>query len=174
MEMDIKRVVTVPNCITMVRIIGTLCLIFTEPLSTAFFVIYAICGISDILDGTVARLTKAITPLGAKLDSVADLLFYTTMFIKVFPILLGRVSVFVWMIVIAIVAARIINYTVFAVKNKSMASEHTKLNKATGFMVFMMPFAIHTEFFDYYCIVCCIIAGFAVFHELLLHIKKEA
>ena len=38
------------NIITSTRLIGTIALIFTEPLSDVFFAIYIWCGISDILD----------------------------------------------------------------------------------------------------------------------------
>ena len=33
------------------------------------------CGISDMIDGTIARKTKSISGLGARLDSVADSVF---------------------------------------------------------------------------------------------------
>ncbi|MBQ5555857.1 MAG: CDP-alcohol phosphatidyltransferase family protein, partial [Erysipelotrichaceae bacterium] len=43
------------NIITFTRILGTLCLIFLTPLTLPFFVVYIWCGLSDVLDGFVAR-----------------------------------------------------------------------------------------------------------------------
>ncbi|MDS1003847.1 CDP-alcohol phosphatidyltransferase family protein [Clostridium sporogenes] len=45
----------IPNLITMIRILGITVLVFIRPFSEIFFIIYLICGISDILDGMIAR-----------------------------------------------------------------------------------------------------------------------
>lgn len=76
-----------PNFITFLRIIGALWLCFIRPFTTAFYVVYTICGISDMLDGWVARMTGSAGEFGAKLDSIADLLFYSVMLLRIFPAL---------------------------------------------------------------------------------------
>ena len=76
-----------PNLITSLRIAGTAGLIFAVPLTPLYFVIYTFCGISDILDGWLARHTGTASDLGARLDSIADLFFYTVMIIQLLPIL---------------------------------------------------------------------------------------
>ena len=38
-----------PNCITVLRMAGTLCLLFLRPLSTGFFVFYTLSGLTDVL-----------------------------------------------------------------------------------------------------------------------------
>ena len=76
-----------PNYITLTRIAGTLWLIFIEPLSVLFYVVYSLCGLTDVVDGYLARKTSSTSELGARLDSVADLLFYAVMLFRVFPIL---------------------------------------------------------------------------------------
>jgi len=48
---------TIPNCISFSRIIFSLILVFIKPLSVAFYAIYIICGLSDIMDGFIARKT---------------------------------------------------------------------------------------------------------------------
>lgn len=55
-----------PNFITFLRIIGALWLCFIRPFTTAFYVVYTICGISDMLDGWVARMTGSAGEFGAK------------------------------------------------------------------------------------------------------------
>jgi len=80
------KYVNVANAITMVRIIGMLLLLFfTDPLTTQFFVIYTVAGISDVFDGYIARLTKTSSAFGAALDSFADLTLYAVMAFKIFP-----------------------------------------------------------------------------------------
>ena len=72
--MNIKNLA---NMITMVRIVGALAMIFCENYTAAFFVVFTLCGVTDIIDGFVARVTHTMSEFGARLDSVADLLFYT-------------------------------------------------------------------------------------------------
>ncbi len=62
-----------PNFITAMRMVGTVALLLTEPLSVCFYVVYALTGITDALDGFIARKLKVTSELGAKLDSAADL-----------------------------------------------------------------------------------------------------
>ena len=77
----------IPNLITMVRIIGSLCLLFVQPLKKPFYIIYTIAGLSDALDGFIARKTNSVSELGSKLDSIADLSFYIVMILRLFPVL---------------------------------------------------------------------------------------
>lgn len=77
--------IVLPNFVTGLRMVGTFLLLFTKAFSPAFYVVYSICGISDVLDGFLARRTGATSEFGARLDSVADLLFYTVMMIKILP-----------------------------------------------------------------------------------------
>jgi len=76
-----------PNIITSLRLVGAIGMLFTKPFSVWFFVLYAFCGISDLADGWIARMTHTESEFGAKLDSVADLSFNAVMVIKTFPTL---------------------------------------------------------------------------------------
>ena len=89
MKLQMKKVFTPPNICTFIRIVGTLCLFLTEPLTLPFFIVYGICGVSDVVDGTLARLTNTETAFGAKLDSIADILFYGVMIIRLLPNLIA-------------------------------------------------------------------------------------
>ena len=71
-----------PNLMTMLRIVGTVVMAFLPPLCAAFYIVYTICGLTDVLDGWFARRFDAGSEFGAKLDSAADLLFYAVMLIK--------------------------------------------------------------------------------------------
>ena len=45
-------------------------------LSIGFYIVYSICGISDMIDGTIARKSNAASDFGAKFDTVADFIFF--------------------------------------------------------------------------------------------------
>ena len=64
-----------PNIITLLRIADSLGLLLCDVTSVAYWIIYALCGLSDIADGWLARKLKCITKTGALLDSLADICF---------------------------------------------------------------------------------------------------
>ena len=165
---------TLPNCISILRMVGTLCLLGTAPLSTPFFVIYTLTGVTDVLDGWLARRTGTESALGARLDSIADLLFYAVMLGKLLPALLRRFPAALWYVVGAIVLIRLASYGVAAWKYRTFASLHTHLNKLTGAAVFAVPFVLPTALADGYCWVVCIIAALASVEELILHLRAKS
>jgi len=51
--------------------------------SFPFLILYVICGLSDVLDGIIARKTNTTSNFGAKLDTIADFIFVTILLIKI-------------------------------------------------------------------------------------------
>ena len=84
------------DAVTMLRMVGTLCLAFVEPETLGFFAVYTITGLTDVLDGWFARKTGTESDFGAKLDSIADLLFYTIMLIRLFPVVWEAFPARIW------------------------------------------------------------------------------
>ena len=60
-----------PNVISALRIAGSIGLLFCVVTGWPFWTLYALCGISDMVDGWLARKLHAETKAGAILDSVA-------------------------------------------------------------------------------------------------------
>lgn len=164
---------SLPNCITGLRIAGAILLVFTAPLTPPFFLVYTLCGVSDALDGWIARRTNSVSELGAKLDSVADLLFYTVMMIKIIPTLWRILPTWIWYMLGGVLLVRAASYITAAVKFKRFASLHTKLNKLTGATLFLMPYFLALRFAIAYCFTVCFIAGIASAQELLLHLRRR-
>lgn len=163
--------INIPNSITSLRVVGTFFLLFLMPLSPEFFVVYLLTGITDVLDGFIARKTKTVSEFGSKLDSIADLFFYFVMIIKILPLLIHALPHHIWYAVAAILLLRIISYVTAAVKYHRFASLHTILNKLTGFVIFSVPFAMHFSCTTPICVLACIISGIASAEELIIHIS---
>lgn len=163
----------IPNLISMVRILGTVCLLFLEPLSIMFYIIYTVSGISDALDGWLARHMKLESALGARLDSVADLLFYAVMLTRIFPVMWIRLPKKIWIIVGIIIGVRLCSYVVAACKYKCFASIHTYMNKLTGAAVFLIPYFLLYPAFVPYSVLVCVIALLASAEELLIHLHSN-
>ncbi|MBQ7335678.1 MAG: CDP-alcohol phosphatidyltransferase family protein [Clostridia bacterium] len=162
----------IPNIITSLRIVGTGCLLFFKPLSVWFYIAYAFTGLTDVLDGYIARKTKTTSELGAKLDSIADLLFYAVMLLKVFPMLWELLPTGLWITVAAVLAVRLCAYITAFAKYHRFASLHTYMNKLTGAAVFLVPFLLLTPIPLPLCWCVCGIAVLSSMEELLIHIFR--
>ncbi len=161
------------NIITCIRIIGTLCLIFIKPLGLSFFIVYTLSGLSDVFDGMVARRCGTSSQFGARLDSIADIVFYSVMLIKVFPIMLKQLPKEIWIFVLIVLSVRLLAYLTAAIKFQAFASLHTYLNKVTGFAIFLIPYFLNQAFTNTYCLIACIIAALSSLEELMIHILNK-
>ncbi len=168
-----KPISVIPNTITSLRILGTVILLFIEPFSLPFFVIYTLCGITDILDGMFARLLKCKSELGARLDSIADMMFYAVMIFKILPELISLLPVFVWIMIALTVLIRIISYSTAAIKYKRFASLHTYMNKAAGLAVFIVPYFVNLPPALFICIAVTLIAMTATIEEFIIHVTQK-
>lgn len=168
-----KEYVTLPNIITSFRIIGAMILIFLKPLSTLFFIVYTVSGLTDAIDGYVARKTNSVSEFGSKLDSVSDLLFYSIMMIKVMPILFSRLPIEIWYYTGLIVFMRIVVYSFVAIKEKEFHSPHTYLNKASGLLFYLLPFVINTKHLEAYAYAMIGVTFFAAIDEVLIILFKK-
>ncbi|MCQ2454647.1 MAG: CDP-alcohol phosphatidyltransferase family protein [Clostridia bacterium] len=171
--MDIKK--NIANFVTSIRILGAIAIIFLKPLESAFFIVYLFCGLSDAVDGFIARKLKITSEFGTKLDSIADLTFYSVMMIKLLPTLCEKLWRFNWAFLFIILAIRISAYAVSAIKFHKFSTLHTILNKISGGGVFLIPFFILLERtpFNIYGVIVCLITYTASLQELVYYIKRK-
>ena len=129
-----------PNILSALRIIGSVGLLFCKPVGAAFWAIYALCGISDMADGWLARKFHAETKAGAILDSVADLSFVVCCAIRLLPLL--SIPSWLWIWAGIIVVIKIVNQVSAWAVFKRFCFPHTIANKLTGFLLFLAVPAI--------------------------------
>ncbi len=168
-----KKRLTIPNFLTMMRIVGSIVLFAFPPLTVGFFIVYTVCGVSDALDGLVARATGQASEFGAKLDSIADLLFYAAMVLKILPLLIEILPAWLWCGVGVVLLIRLLTYLTVAVKYHHFAAQHTYLNKLTSLMMFLLPYLMELEATVGYCTAECAVAGLAAVEELCIHLKGK-
>ena len=125
----------IPNTLSVFRFLGALCLLFCQPAGAAFWVIYGFCGVSDMVDGYLARRLNAESQAGAVLDSVADICFVACCVIRLLPVLLIPTWLWIWAGII--VAIKIINQISALIVCKRFCFPHTKANKLTGLLLFL-------------------------------------
>ena len=159
----------IANIITSSRIVFSLSLLFI-PLSSAwFYVFYLFCGLSDMIDGTVARKTKSASEFGARLDTVSDFVFMTVALIKFVPHL--YIPVWLWIGVITMI--KLVNVVWGFIRTKKLISPHTLLNKITGLLLFLLPATISFIDLTYTLPIVCTVATVAAMHEWYYMEKKH-
>ena len=133
-----------PNAISALRFLGAVCLLFFRVESCAFWVIYFVCGLSDMADGYLARRLGCESKTGALLDSLADLAFMICCCFKLIPALAFPKWLWIWGGVI--VAIKVVNQISALVMYKKCVFPHTVANKVTGALLFVgVPLTVFLE-----------------------------
>ncbi|MBO4639179.1 MAG: CDP-alcohol phosphatidyltransferase family protein [Treponema sp.] len=151
------------NIITGSRFIISIALLFFPAFSPAFYALYLAAGITDMIDGTVARKTGKESEFGARLDSIADIVFVAVCLIKIFPAISIPVWIYIWIGIIALI--RIINIVSGFIVQKQFVMLHTILNKVTGLMLFALPLTVPFVEIKYIAIPVCAVAILAAIQE---------
>ena len=151
------------NTITFFRIAAGIILLFCPVFSPAFYVFYIVAGVSDMLDGFVARKTDTVSKLGARLDTMADFVLVVVCLIKLLPVLRIPAWLYIWIGIIALI--KVINIISGFVVQKRFVTVHSVMNKATGALLFLLPLTLPAVPLKYTAIVVCAAATFAAIQE---------
>ena len=138
-------------------------MMFIHMPSASFFILYMICGLSDVLDEMIARKTSTASDFGARLDTIADFMFAAVLLIKILSGI--EVPVWLWIWIIIIAGIKIANIIIGVVCTKRLIVEHTLLNKITGMLLFLLPLTLFLVEFQYNAMVVCVVATFSAFQE---------
>jgi len=161
----------IANIFTVSRIIFSLPLLFISLSSAWFYVVYLFCGFTDMIDGTIARKTGAVSEFGARLDTVADFLFLSVSLVRFLPTVSVPQWLWVWIAVIG--AVKIGNLIGGFVRTKTFVSLHTVMNKITGLLLFLLPLTFPVIDLNYSSIAVCVTASIAAIQECILIGKKK-
>ena len=151
------------NIITIIRILCSIAILFCPVFSVAFYSLYIAAGLSDMIDGWVARRTHTASEFGAKLDTVADFVFVVVCLVKLLPVMDVPVWLYVWIGIIAVI--KIINIVSGYFVQKRFVAVHSVMNKVTGMLLFVLPLTLSFIDLKYSATVVCIIATFAAVQE---------
>lgn len=153
----------IANIITGSRIIFSIAILFIQPFSPMFYVLYGAAGLTDMIDGTVARKTNTVSVFGTKLDTIAEFILVAVCLIKLLPILDIPVCLWLWIAVIALI--KVINIISGAIMFKRMIVLHTVMNKIVGVLCFLLPLTLSFIELKYSSIVVCAAATIAAIQE---------
>lgn len=159
------------NLITISRILFAFLMLLFPIYSTMFWILYSLAGLSDIIDGTIARKLNQKSKLGAILDSLADLILFVILSIIILP----TITFPLWLIVsISVIASiRIFSYFLSFIKFHSFVSLHTYLNKLSGLLLFLSPLMLYFFGLEPSGIILVVFTSLSSIEELIIDIVSK-
>lgn len=159
------------NIISLSRVAGAIALFFFNDISTAFLIIYVLCGITDLIDGPIARKTNSTSPLGATLDTVGDVATY----LALTKVLIIKKLVAGWILAWILSAGVLFGVSALISKHRfgKLYLPHTYLGKIFGGAVFVLPLAMQFMPGYVWMSVICSIATVHAFELLYVQSKNK-
>jgi len=154
---------SIPNWITAGRILLAAALLFFPAFSFPFFLLYIAAGLTDMVDGAVARKTGTVSKFGDRLDSAADLALVAACLIKLLPALDVPAWLQVWIAGVALIRA--VNLVSSWVMRARPVFLHTVMNKLTGGLLFILPLTAPVVDLKISASLVCAVATFAAIQE---------
>ncbi|MGN1164284.1 MAG: CDP-alcohol phosphatidyltransferase family protein [Candidatus Ornithospirochaeta sp.] len=151
------------NLLSASRIAAAVFLLFFPPLSREFFALYLYCGISDIMDGFIARRTGTESKFGSSLDTAGDIVFASVALLKICPVL--ALDKWILWVTIAIATIKVATIICGYWKSREFVAVHSALNKGVGFLLFVYPLLTSFSFSKYLLVVLVSMALAAALDE---------
>lgn len=127
---------TLPNILSISRIILSPLIFFIKDNKCVLFSFLLIIGLTDILDGYFARKYKKETKFGAKIDGIADIVFFNLLVLYsiIFEIdIIIRLKYFILIIILL----KLFIFILGIIKYKKSGFLHTIGNKISGVIIFI-------------------------------------
>jgi len=160
-----------PNVLSGLRILLAMGLLLIPSLGLAFYVLYLICGLTDILDGALARRLKAESSFGSRLDSAADFLLVCILLCLLIPVIQPGGEVLIWVVVIGLL--RLLAACTVRVRFGHWCFLHTWGNKLTGGLLFLYPLTLDLAPSSGIQYFLCIIATLTAIEEILIELTAK-
>lgn len=125
---------------------------------------YLLCGVTDVLDGFLARKLHTESEKGAMLDSAADLIFTVVYAVKILPLLNIPLWIWIWTAIIA--TAKITSILIASKKAHKLSIEHSFGNKLTGLLLYFLPLSVCVADVKYTATLVCAVATGTVIIEI--------
>ena len=159
----------IPNILSAVRILLSFLLLALTKDTTLFLIVYFIIGISDVLDGWLARSLHVQSELGARLA------FYCISLYIVFFQMNLKIMNLISMLVLCVFVLKLAALLLTRWKHHIWASMHTIGNKLTGLLLFLLvPLCVVTKSLPLIPVALVIACSYlATFEEMLLILSRN-
>lgn len=152
------------NIISASRGIVALAMLAVPVFSVPFWMLYVWGGVSDMIDGPIARRLHSESELGSRIDSISDLVFLVCAAVKLLPSV--NLPLWIWLWIAGIGMAKLAVIISVWIRNNHFYIEHSRVNKLTGLLLFLLPFALQWVDALIPAMVVCAVATIASFIEI--------
>lgn len=160
------------NALSISRIIFLLAIFWIDHNRAMFLIFYLCAGLTDVLDGYVARKTHSVSEFGARLDSIADLcLFAVVLYFMIGWTGEDMAPYFPW--IIAALVMRMINLLIAFWKFRKLIFIHTWLKKLNGLLVFLSPLVYLKMQKVGFLTPVCAVAILSAAEETMIHLTAK-
>ena len=157
--------------ISILRIPLSAAMLIVPPFSVLFWIFYLSSGVTDTLDGFLARKLHLESAFGAKLDSIADFAFAGCL--TIFTVKNLNIPIWLWLCALVIALLRFVSYGIRFYKYHDFTALHTWANKLTGILIFISPILYCVCGLRFTGIILCAAAFFSACEELIINIKSK-
>lgn len=130
-----------PNIISLSRAVAAFGLLFPSVFSAPFWVLYLWCGISDMIDGPLARRLNSESRTGAAIDSIADFVFVVIACVRIIPALV--IPLWFWLIIGIIAVLQLARMCFLYFRKGGWNGLHDRANKIIGLTLYLAPLAFY-------------------------------
>jgi CDP-diacylglycerol--glycerol-3-phosphate 3-phosphatidyltransferase len=136
MEKYKGNIITFPNILSFSRIMLSPIIFIVKENKTLLFSVLLLIGLTDILDGYIARKNKIRTIIGSWLDSLADFIFYILLVVYLILFEINVVNKMKYYVLI-IITLKLFTIIICFTKHREIGFLHTLGNKITGLIIFI-------------------------------------
>lgn len=130
-----------PNIISLSRAVAAVGLLFPAVFSVPLWGFYLWCGISDMIDGPLARRLGAESKTGAAIDSIADSVFMVIACSRILPAL--TLPIWIWLVVGAIAILQLARMCCLYFRRGGWDGLHDRTNRIIGLVLYLAPLAVY-------------------------------
>lgn len=157
----------IPNLLSLSRIALSFGMFFAMKHPLVLFWIIVASGLTDVLDGFLARRLHCESDLGARLDSLGDLVFFSALVLYVVRYQMNIVQKYMVGIYVIFVI-KTLSLVVCTIKNHATYSLHTYGNKLTGILVVGAVCLILLTAKGTFTAILVVVGMFSALEELLI------
>ena len=138
-----------------------------------FAILIAIIGLTDVLDGFLARRFKCTSRTGAMLDSIADMVFFMVIMIVLWVFYQSLIKEW-WVMLTVAAGIRLGSTCINLIRFRKFVFIHTYANKLAGFLIYidLLLLPLYPKI-DINCIVLIIAIVAAVEEFLIITMSKD-
>ncbi len=171
------RLFNLPNILSMSRGVIMPILFFmvfnlhSETMKMIFVLLYFIAGVTDALDGYIARRFDICSDLGADLDTYADILYFLGSAVFIYVLAKDALLENIWYLA-AILVLLVTEVIISSIKFKKPLFIHTILAKFSAFMVFLTVLMMAITQINTLLLVTILVYGVSFTENILIFIIK--